>query len=136
MGMPGEKLMAPEVVTANCAGKLETIEDFLMVAGSDGSPGLAMTSSGTTFRWFAVSLSPDAIQAYIQFALAVNKMALALKYSSPHELQVLNEKYGVRVYLLRIGFIGGAFKASRKVFLDRLSGDGAFRQGKAGKIAG
>jgi len=62
-------------------------------------------------------------------------MALALKYSSPLELQVSNEKYSFSVYILRLGFIGGAFKASRKALLDKLNGDGAFRQGKGGKMA-
>jgi len=59
--------------------------------------------------------------------LAVNKMALALKYTTPTEKQVSNEKYHFRCWLLRLGFIGEEYKASRKVFLDRLSGDCAFR---------
>ena len=99
-----------------------------------GSPGLAITKDDITFRWFAATLSPDAIQAYVHFALAVNKMSLALKYSSPIELQILNEKYQFRCWLLRLGFIGETYKSSRKVFLDKLSGDGAFRTGKSKKI--
>jgi len=127
MGVPGERLMDPEVVATINAAKLETVEDFLIAGGGDGSPGLAITSSDITFRWFAASLEPDVIQAYVHFALAVNRMALALKYTTPTEKQPDNEKYHFRCWLLRLGFIGENYKASRKVLLERLSGDGAFR---------
>lgn len=127
MGSASQSLIAPAMVTAVNAVRLKAVEDFLEAAGGEESPGLAITRDTIAFRWFAATLNPEVIQAYIQFALAVNEMALAQKHSSPHETDTINEKYTFRVFLLRLGFIGEDYSASRKIFLDRLSGNGSFR---------
>lgn len=89
------------------------------------------------FRCFAATLKPEVIQAYMQFAFAVNKMALELKYSSPHEKELANEKYSFQVWLLRLDFIGEAYRISRKLFLGWLTGNGAFKtKEKAQKAVG
>jgi len=41
----------------------------------------------------------------------------------------------MRVWLLKLGFIGKEFKAARKIILSRLSGDGAFRTEEARQVA-
>lgn len=41
-----------------------------------------------------------------------------------------NEKYAFRCFLLRLGMIGGEYKAARKVLLRNLTGSSAFRHGK------
>lgn len=127
MGAAGQSFLDRAMVEAINAVRLKSIVEFLEAAGSEVSPGLAITEKTITFRWFAATLNPKAIQAYIHLALAVNKMALAQKHSSPHETDTTNEKYTFRVWLLRLGFIGEGYSASRKLFLDRLSGDGSFR---------
>lgn len=130
MGSAGQSLIAQAMVTAANAVRLKTVEDFLETTGGEKSPDLVITRDTIAFRWFAATLDPKAIQAYIQFALALNKMALALKHSSPRETDTANEKYSFRVFLLRLGFIGEEYSASRKLFLDRLSGNGSFRTKK------
>jgi len=128
MGVADQPIIASAMVTAVNAVRLKTIENFLKAAsGGGGCPGLAISRNTLTFSWFAASLNSEAIQAYVQFAFAVNSMALAQKHSSPHETETDNEKYHFRVFLLRAGFIGEAYKASRQIFLDRLDGNGAFR---------
>lgn len=127
MSLTGQSFIAPAMVTAVNAVRLKAVEDFLEAAGGEESPGLAITRDTIAFRWFAATLNPEAIQAYIQFALAANKMALAQKHSSPRETDTTNEKYSFRIFLLRLGFIGEEYSASRKLFLDRLSGNGSFR---------
>ncbi len=127
MSFAGQSFIAPAMVTAVNAVRLKAAEDFLETTGGEESPGFAITRETVTFRWFAATLDPEVIQAYIQFTLAVNKMALAQKHSSPHETDTTNEKYSFRVFLLRLGFIGEEYSASRKRFLDRLSGNGSFR---------
>ncbi|MCR4437278.1 MAG: amidoligase family protein [Peptococcaceae bacterium] len=112
-----------------------TIENFLEIAGSFGgdeaSPGLGFTQDSISFRWFPAALEPEYIKAYIQFAQALNRMALAQKHSTPRVTGGENEKYIFRVWLLRLGFIGDEYKTARKLFLDRLSGNGAFRTEEA-----
>jgi hypothetical protein len=127
MGVAGQSFIAQPVVAAINAARLRTVDDFLEAAGDEDCPGIKITKDNITFRWFAATLDPDAIQAYIQFAFAVNKMALTQKHSSPHETDTKNEKYTFRVWLLRLGFIGEGYKSSRALFLNRLCGNGSFR---------
>lgn len=127
MSFAGQSFIAPAMVKAVNDVRLKSVEDFLEAAGSEGCPGLEITADAITFRWFTATLNPEVIQAYIQLAFAVNKMALSQKHSSSREIETANEKYTFRVWLLRLGFIGDEYSASRKIFLHRLSGDSSFR---------
>lgn len=127
MGVTGQSFIAPPMVAAINPVRLKTVDDFLEAADGEGCPSLEINKDTITFRWFAATLNPEAIQAYIQFTFAVNKMALAQKHSSPRETETANERYTFRVWLLRLGFIGENYSASRKLFLDRLAGNGSFR---------
>ena len=54
-------------------------------------------------------------------------MAKNRKRITAKERTVCNEKYAFRCFLLRLGFIGNAYKASRKLLLKNLDGNSAFR---------
>lgn len=125
-GIENQPLITPAMAAAVNSARLKTADDFLDAAGK-ASPGIKITKESITFRWFAPTLTPEVIMAYIQLAVAINKIALAQKHSSPRETETANEKYTFRVWLLRLGFIGESYGPSRKLFLDRLSGDGSFR---------
>ena len=71
------------------------------------------------------------LKSYIQLCLALSQMAKELKSASPKPQQTENPKYAMRTWLLRLGFIGDEFKTARDVFTNRLSGDTAFRNGRA-----
>ena len=71
------------------------------------------------------------LRAYIQFCLALSQMAKEVKYASPKPQQHENPKYAMRTWLLRMGFIGEEFKTARDLLTRRLSGDTAFRNGRA-----
>jgi hypothetical protein len=123
----GQPITNPDMVATINAVRLKTIEDFLEAASGEASPDLMVTPEVITLRWFAPTLNPEAIAAYIQFAFAINAMALAQKHSSPHAKETANEKYTFRVWLLRLGFIGEVYSVSRKLFLGRLDGNASFR---------
>ena len=135
MGTDGQPIITREMVAAINAVRLKTIDDFFESAGSQASPGLVITKDTITFRWFAATLNPLAIQAYIQLAFAVNKMALAQKHSSPMERVQENSRYHFRTWLLRLGFIGDQYSAARKLFLAGLDGNVAFRTPEQAKEA-
>jgi hypothetical protein len=59
-----------------------------------------------------------------------------MKRISPTERSVENEKYAFRCFLLRLGFIGSEYKEARKVLLERLEGNSAFKSGARRPIAG
>ena len=71
------------------------------------------------------------LKSYIQLCLALSQMAKSVKTASPKPQQNDNPKYAMRTWLLRLGFIGEGFATAREVLTKRLSGDTAFRNGRA-----
>lgn len=67
------------------------------------------------------------IRSYVVLALALNNQALTQKSASSKKPQVENEKFAMRVYLNRIGFIGDEFKNCREHLCCHLSGNSAWR---------
>ena len=67
------------------------------------------------------------LKAYIQLCLALCQAAKTLRYASPKEPQHQNEKYAMRTWLLRLGFIGDEYATARDILTRNLDGDGAFR---------
>ena len=49
------------------------------------------------------------------------------KFSSTKQKVTNNDKYSLRVWLIRLGFVGSEYKIDRKILLSKLTGDGAFR---------
>ena len=67
------------------------------------------------------------MKGYIQLCLAMSELAKELKYASPKPQQRENEKYAFRCWMLRLGFIGEEFKTARKILLENVNGNGAWR---------
>ena len=83
------------------------------------------------FPWFAEP-QPEEATAYTHFIAALCRMSKDAKRITAKEKPVDNEKYAFRCFLLRLGFIGDAYKTDRKILLRNLSGSSAFKSGKAG----
>ena len=71
------------------------------------------------------------LKSYIQLCLALSQMAKDVRTASPKEQQKENPKYAMRTWLLRLGFIGEEFATARDFLTRNLSGDTAFRHGRA-----
>ena len=71
------------------------------------------------------------LKSYIQLCLALSQMAKEVRTASPKPQQNDNPKYAMRTWLLRLGFIGEEFATARDILTRRLSGDAAFRSGRA-----
>ncbi len=84
-----------------------------------------------TFPWFTEP-QPEEASAYTHFIAALCRMSKDAKRITAKEKPVDNEKYAFRCFLLRLGFIGDAYKTDRKILLRNLSGSSAFKSGKAG----
>jgi len=78
-------------------------------------------------RGFNSELHAGKIRAYIVLALAINHQALTQKSASRRKVQSENEKFAMRVYLNRIGFIGDEFKSCREHLYRHLDGNAAWR---------
>ena len=83
--------------------------------------------STVELRGFNSELHAGKIRSYIVLALALNNQALTQKSASAKKPQVENEKFSMRVYLNRIGFIGEEFKNCREHLCCHLSGNSAWR---------
>jgi hypothetical protein len=71
------------------------------------------------------------LKSYIQLCLALSQMAKSVRTASPRPQQNENPKYAMRTWLLRLGFIGDEFATARDILTRRLTGDAAFRNGRA-----
>jgi len=80
-------------------------------------------------RGFNGTLHAGKIRAYIVFALALNHQALAQKCARYKKVQEENERFAMRTYLNRIGFIGDEFKSCREHLYQHLDGNAAWRYG-------
>lgn len=80
-------------------------------------------------RGFNGTLHAGKIRAYIVLALALNHQALTQKKARYKKVQEENERFAMRTYLNRIGFIGPEFKNCREHLYQHLSGNAAWRYG-------
>ena len=94
--------------------------------GTDSLP-ITEHSDRIEFGWFRPTDDQTEIAAYYQLAQGLCELARTQKRVSATEHGVENEKYAFRCFLLRLGFIGRAYKDSRRVLLENLTGNAAFR---------
>ena len=80
-------------------------------------------------RGFNSTLHAGRVRAYIVFALAMNRQALTQKSAHYRKVQSENEKFAMRVYLVRIGLSGNEFKSCRQHLYEHLDGNAAWRYG-------
>ena len=77
----------------------------------------------------ANTMSSVYAESYVVLALALNHQALTQKSASYRKVQEENERFAMRTYLNRIGFIGDEFKNCREHLYQHLSGNAAWRYG-------
>ena len=82
-----------------------------------------------TFAWLHGTITDETAKAYAEFISKLCEMARAQKRVTAKEKIVDNEKYAFRCFLLRLGMIGNAYKVSRKILLQNLTGSSAFKSG-------
>lgn len=78
-------------------------------------------------RGFNSTLHAGKVRSYIVLALALNHQALTQKCASSKKPQTDNEKFAMRTYLNRIGFIGEEFANCREHLTAHLDGSAAWR---------
>lgn len=86
------------------------------------------------FPWFPKTEDSAKIKHYTQFTDPLCKMAIDNKRVASKPKKSENEKYELRSFLLRLGFIGDEYKALRKFMLGNLTGNAAFKRGKKREV--
>ena len=88
-----------------------------------------LTDDRISFAWLHGTITDETAKAYATFISKLCEMARTQKRVTAKEKIVDNEKYAFRCFLLRLGMIGSAYKESRKILLQNLTGSSAFKSG-------
>jgi len=128
----GEDRLTPEVLS-----KLESViagkATLLRKALGDSQLEIRKTEGGYEFPWFEIESSDEEREAYATLIGKLIEFAGTLHRVTAKDKQVDNEKYAMRCFLLRLGFIGEEYKKARTILLRNLEGNSAFRSGAAPK---
>ena len=81
------------------------------------------------FPWFERTDDEEERAAYTLFIERLAELSNRLKWAASAEKDAPNEKYAMRCFLLRLGFIGTEYKRARAVLLRNLQCSSAFRYG-------
>jgi len=87
--------------------------------------GIFFDDNKLTFDGFGEADSAH-VQTFMKLAAAMNRMAITQKRVQAKDVDDSNEKYSLRVWLIRLGLNGSDFKEDRKHLMAPLSGHSAF----------
>lgn len=105
---------------------LDELEAYRLGAGNTGMTGISITAEKISLA-FAGPLTQDKVSAYTELCSAMNRMAVTQKRIQAKTINDANEKYALRIWLIRLGLNGDEHKAIRKLLMQNLSGHAAFR---------
>lgn len=108
-------------------------ELFKKVFGVDSLP-IEHKDGKVSFPWLNADSTLQEINAFDFFICALCKMAKEAKRVNTTQKEIQNDKYAMRCFLLRLGFIGDDYKAIRKILLKNLSGSSSFKNGKKSEV--
>lgn len=91
--------------------------------------GVEASADKLIFPWFTLHGLDGEADAYIRLVAAICKMAKEQKRVTARERNFTNEKFTMRVFLIRLGFIGPEYKTARKILLRNLTGNSAWKNG-------
>lgn len=110
-----------------------TTEDFCKaIAAYEEEHGPAL--SGISIKQEEISFSslpettdPDRLKAFTELVAMMNKQAQDQKRIQAKAVNEDNEKYALRIWLTRLGMNGAEYKTTRKILMENLTGNSAFR---------
>ena len=117
-----------ELVEALGSAEIPDAETFLQTFQNHagGCKGIGFFDGKMAFTLPAIN-DPDMILAFTHLAAAMAQQAREQKRIKPDETIEENEKYYMRIWLLRMGFGGKEGKEVRNLLLKNLKGHSAFR---------
>lgn len=105
---------------------LDELEEYRLGAGTTGMTGIQIMAEKISLA-FAGPLTQEKVRAYTELCAAMNRMAIAQKRIQAKTVNDANEKYALRIWLIRLGLNGDEHKTIRKLLMQNLSGHAAFR---------
>lgn len=92
-------------------------------------PPIQISKEKIGFPWFSVQNIPGEMDAYARLVSAICNMAKTQKRVVAKAADLQNEKFAMRIFLIRLGFIGEEYKSARKILLRNLTGNGSWKDG-------
>jgi hypothetical protein len=126
----GEFHVDKDLVDALQSAKLYTAQSVLEFLNEwDGEPmtGIAFTEDKVAFTGFTGVQDAEHVRTFMKLAAIINKAAITQKRVIAKEVDMTNEKYAMRNWLIRLGMDGDEYKADRKILMENLTGHVAFR---------
>lgn len=90
---------------------------------------IVFTEDALCFQWFTLHGIDGESDAYNRLVTAMCKMAKEQKRVVAKECATDNEKFAMRLFLIRLGFIGDEYKTARRILLRNLTGNSSWRSG-------
>ena len=117
-----------ELVEALGSAEIPDAETFLQTFQNhaEGCRGISFQDGKITFT-LPTAGDPGMIKAFTHLTAAMVRQAKEQKRISPKETIEENEKYYMRIWLLRLGFGGAEGKEIRDLLMKKLKGNSAFR---------
>ncbi len=91
---------------------------------------IQFTEDKIRFPWFTLRGIDGEVDAYAKLIDALIKMAIRQKRVTAKEQPIENAKFSMRLFLIRLGFIGDAYKTARKILTSNLTGNSSWKAGK------
>lgn len=89
--------------------------------------GISFDEEKIIFDGFTEVKDQEHLETFMKLAAAMNRMAQTQKRVQAKETDDSNEKYALRVWLVRLGMNGSDYKEDRRILMEHLSGHTAFR---------
>lgn len=130
-----EDLVSEQLIKIVNEVKIGTIEEFRATIEQIEHRAIDFDfhNNRITFKLYQENVDSEKINAYTQLVGLLNQQAKTLKYASAKIKETDNEKFTFRVWIIRLGMVGDEYKETRKILLQNLTGNSAFRYGKPEK---
>lgn len=104
----------------------ETVEAYENRHGK-AADGLCVEPDKLTFSTLPETDDPAVLRTFTTLCAMMNRQAIAQQRIQAREISEENEKYAMRIWLLRLGMNGPEYKEERRILMEKLSGHAAFR---------
>lgn len=104
----------------------ETVEAYENRHGK-AADGLVIEPDRLTFSTLPETEEPAVLRAFTTLCAMMNKQAITQQRIQAKEIAGENEKYAMRIWLLRLGMNGAEYKEERRIMTQNLTGHAAFR---------
>lgn len=104
----------------------ETVEAYENQHGKAAN-GLVIEPDKITFSTLPETDDPEVLRTFTTLCAMMNKQAISQQRIQAKAVSAENEKYAMRIWLLRLGMNGPEYKEERRILMQNLSGHCAFR---------